>query len=260
MDHYFTCNTVGEILQWRVNQDVVGITGTETTGTIKPCTGTSNLQCITTLLSSPSSQAGMFTFHSVLIVSTTSMNIFNVVTCGNDIEFTSVSTNNTAKVQNVLNRRSHNVLNLQYLFSANIVNNSTTYFYLCGVNDVIQVWQTNGPPYVFTDTNAIGQDRTCLSADQTLAVQQTILMAREPYSIVAILLLTSIPDVNVTCASSQFKETLFHSEIQSTTVTTPPTTAPPTTAPPTTAEIFTTPAITNGNGMLFAHIVAIVHT
>ena len=265
MDYYFTCITVGQILQWRVSQDVhvFGFTGGETTGTIKTCTGTSNLQCITTLLSSQSFQAGLFTFHSVLIVSTTtSRNIFNVVTCGNEINSTSVTINDTAIAQNViLNRRSQNV-SLQYLFSANIVNDSTTSFYLCGVNDVIQAWQTNGLPYVFRDTDAIGRDRTFLSADETVAVQQTILMGREPYSLISILLL-SIPYVNVTCASSQFPETLFHSEVKSTTVTTPPPTAPPptdppTTAPPTTTEGFTTPAaITNGNGMLFAQIVAI---
>ena len=258
MDYYFTCSTVGQIHQWRVIQDVFGFIGGETTGTIKTCTGTSNLQCITTLLSSQSSQAGLFTFHSVLIVSTTtSRNIFNVVTCGNEINSTSVTINNTAIAQNViLNRISQNVLNLQYLFSANIVNDSTTSFYLCGVNDVIQAWQTNGLPYVFMDTDAIGQGRTFLSADETVAVQQTILMGREPYSLISILLL-SIPYVNVTCASSQFRETLSSSEVQCTTVTTPPTTALPTTAPPTTAEIFTTPDITNGNGMLFARIVAI---
>ena len=209
MDYYFTCSTVGKILQWRVNGVVFGFTGTETTtGTIKPCTGTSNFQCITTVLSFKSSQAGLFTFYSFLIVSTTtSINVFNVVTCGNDIEFTSVSTNNTGTAQNViLNRRSQNVF-FQYLFSANIVNDTTTYFYLCGVNDVIQAWQTNGLSYQFFDTDAIGRDRTFLSADQTVAVQQTILMGREPYSLISILLL-SIPYVNVTCASSQFPETL----------------------------------------------------
>ena len=176
---------MGKILQWRVNGVVFGFTGTETTtGTIKPCTA-SNFQCITTVLSFKLSQAGLFTFYSFLIVSTTtSINVFNVVTCGNDIEFTSVSTNNTGTAQNViLNRRSQNVF-FQYLFSANIVNNSTTYVYLCGVNDVIQIWQTNGLSYVFTNnTDAIVQNLTFLSADQTLAVQQTFLMGREPYLI-----------------------------------------------------------------------------
>ena len=245
MDHYFTCSTEGKILQWQVNQDIFGFIGGETTGTTITRTA-SNLQYIATLLSSHSSQSGLFTFDSVLIVSTTtSINVVIVVTCVNGVEFTSVTANDIATAHNeILNRISHNVF-LQYLFSANIVNNSTTYFYLCGVNDIFQAWQTNSLPYLFTNTDAIGQSRTFLLADQTLAVQQTILMAREPYSLIAILLLTTIPDVNVTCASSQFQGMLLFSDVQSSTVTTPP---------PTT-EGFTTPAITNG--MLFAHIVAI---
>ena len=249
MDYYFTCSSVGQILQWQVNQDRFGFIGGETTGTTITRTAL-NLQYITTLLSSQSSQAGLFTFDSVLIVSTTtSINVVIVVTCVNDVEFTSVTTNDIATAQNeILNQISQNVF-LQYLFSANIVNNSTTYFYLCGVNDIFQAWLTNSLPYGFTNTDAIGRNRTLLSADKTLAVQQAILMAREPYSIISILLLTSIPDVNVTCASSQFQRILFFSEVQSTTVTTPPPTAPPTTT-----EGFTTLAITNG--MLFAHIVA----
>ena len=245
MDYYFTCSTVGQILQWRVNQDVFGFIGGETTGT----TGTtitrtaSNLQYITTLLSSQSSQAGLFTFDSVLIVSTTtSINVVIVVTCFNGVEFKSVTINDAATAQNeIFNANSQNVF-LQYLLSATIVNDSTTYFYLCGVNDVIQQWQTNSLPYIFSNTDAIGRNRFDLSADQTLVARQAIVMAREPYSVVSILLLTSIPDVNVTCASSQFQRILFFSEVQSTTVTTPP---------PTT-EVFTT------NGMLFDHIVAII--
>ena len=248
MDYYFTCGTVGQILQWRVNDVVFGFIGGETTGT----TGTtikrtaSNLQYITTLLSSQSSQAGLFTFDSVLIVSTTtSINVI-VVTCFNGVEFKSVTINDAATAQNeILNANSQNV-SLQYLFSATIVNDSITYFYLCGVNDEIQQWQTNGLPYIFSNTDAIGRSRTVLSADQTVAAQQAILMAREPYSLIAILLLTSIPDVNVTCASSRFQGTLLFSDVQSTTVTTPP----PTT-PPTTTEVFT------NNGTLFDHIVAI---
>ena len=246
MDHYFSCSTVGQKLQWQVNQDVFEFIGGETTGT----TGTiitrtaSNFQYITTLLSSQSSQAGLFTFDSVLIVSsTTSMNVVIVVTCVNDIEFTSVTVKDEATAQNeILNLNSHNVF-LQYLFSATIVNDATTYFYLCGVNNEFQAWQTNNSlPYVFSKTDPIGRNRTDLSADQTLVAQQAILMAREPYSVVSILLLTRIPDVNVTCASSLFQETLFFSDVQSTIVTTPP---------PTTV---TTPDISFGK--LFAHIVA----
>ena len=248
MDYYFTCSTVGKILQWQVNHDRFGFIGGETTGT----TGTtiartvSNLQYITTLLSFQLSQAGLFTFDSVLIVSSTTTNVTTtsvlniiVVTCVNDIEFTSVTINAAATAQNeILNRISQNVF-LQYLFSAAIVNDSTTYFYLCGVNDVFQAWQTNSLPYGFSTTDMIGQDRTDLSADQTLAAQQAILMAREPYSLITILLLTRFPDVNVTCASTRFQGTLLFSDVQSTTVTTPP---------PTT-EFFTTPDI--NSGMLF---------
>ena len=246
MDYYFTCSTVGQKLQWQVNQDVFGFIGGATIGTTIKRTA-SNLQYITTLLSSHSSQAGLFTFNSVLIVSTTttSINVVIVATCVNDVEFKTVTINDAATAQNeILNANSQNVF-LQYLFSATIVNDSTSYFYLCGVNDVFQAWQTNSLPYGFTNTNAIGQDRIDLSADQTLAVQQAILMAREPYSLISILLLTSNPDVNVTCASNRFRRTLLFSDVLSTTVTTPP---------PTT-EDFTTPAITNG--MLFAHILAI---
>ena len=234
---------MGETLQWRVKDVVFGFIGRETTGT----TGTtitrtaSNFQYITTLLSSQSSQAGLFTFDSVLIVSTTtSINVVIVVTCYNGVEFKTVTINDAATAQNeILNATSQNV-SLQYLFSATIVNDSTTYFYLCGVNDEFQQWQTNSLPYIFSITDAIGRNRTVLSADQTVAAQQAILMAREPYSIISILLLTSIPDVNVTCASSRFRGTLLFSDVQSTTVTTPP---------PTT-EVFTT------NGTLFDHIVA----
>ena len=252
VDHYFACSTEGKILQWRVNKDVFGFIGGETTG-ITGTTGTtitrttSNYQYITTLLSSQSSQAGLYTLDAVLIVSTSVSNMDITVTCVDGISSTSVTINDTATVQNViLNRRSQNVFLL--LFSANIVNNSTTYFYLCGVNDEFQHWQINSLQYGFTNTDAIGQNRTFLSADQTVAAQQAILIAQEPYS-VSILLLTGIPDVNITCASSKFQETLLHSEVQSTTVTTPPTTAPPTTG--------TAPAITNGYGMLFAQIVAV---
>ena len=245
MDYYFTCSTVGEILQWRVNDVVIGFNGGETTGTPgTTLTRTmSNFQYITTLLSSQSSQAGLFTFDSVLIASTnTSINVVILVACVNGVDFTSVTINDAATAQNeILNANFHNVF-LQYLLSATIVNDSTTYFYLCGVNDEFQQWQTNSLPYIFSITDAIGRNRFDLSADQTLVARQAILMAREPYSVVSILLLTSIPDVNVTCASSQFQRILLFSEVQSTTVTTPP---------PTT-EVFTT------NSMLFAHIVAII--
>ena len=243
MDYYFTCSSVGRILQWRVNQDVFGFIGGETTETTIT-RNASNFQYITTLLSSQSSQAELFTFDSVLIVSTTtSINVVIVVTCFNGVEFKTVTINDAATAQNeILNATSQNVF-LQYLFSATIVNDSTTYFYLCGVNDVIQQWKTNSLPYLFTNTDAIGQIRIDWSADRTLVAQQAILMAREPYSFVSILLLTRIPDVNVTCASNQFQGTLFFSDVQSTIVTTPP---------PTTV---TTPDISLGK--LFAHIVAV---
>ena len=248
MDYYFICSTVGQILQWRANDVVFGFIGGETTGT----TGTtitrtaSNLQYITTLLSSQSSQSGLFTFDSVLIVSTiTSINVVIVVTCFNGVEFKSVTINDAATAQNeILNANSQNVF-LQYLLSATIVNDSITYFYLCGVNDEFQAWQTNSLPYIFRNTDAIGQNIIDLSVDQTLVAQQAILMAREPYSLISILLLTSIPDVNVTCASSLFQGTLYFSDVQSTTVTTPPPIS----------EVYTAPD--NNSGMLFAHIIAI---
>ena len=145
----------------------------------------SNFECITTLLSSQSSQAELYTLCSVLIVSTntSASNVDNTVTCVDGINSTSVTINDTAIAQNViLNRRSQNVF-LQYLFSANIVNNSTTNFSLCGVNDEFQHWQTNSLPYRFTNTDAIGGNRTFLSADQTVAAQQAILIARNLFDL-----------------------------------------------------------------------------
>ena len=180
----------------------------------------------------------------------TTISVSNVditVTCTNDINSTSVTINDAATAQNkVLNATFQNVF-LRYLFSATLVNDSTTYFYLCGVNDEFQAWQTIDLPYGFSTTDVIGQDRIFLSADRTVAVQQAILIPREPNLLTTVLLLTGIPDVNVICASNQVQQTIFFSNVLSTNVANPPSTT----------EAITSRDINITTGMLLAHVAVI---
>ncbi len=164
-------------------------------------------QCIATVLSSKYVN-GLYLFNSILIVS----DQYKVkVSCVISNQSSNVIDTSGSNLQNAsLTKVTDNVL-LQYMFQANIFGNLTTYFYICGVNDVTQAWQTTGLATGYSNTDRIGDNRTKLSGN--LAIEAAFLLGFEPYSLVSVFILTTRSEINVKCASNSHQLTILYDDI-----------------------------------------------
>ena len=200
IDNYFTCNVVGQTLQWEVNQTRLG--GFDVGSARALTSSKSNFNYTTNLLSSQPLN-GQFSFASVLVVSISGTSTLDVV-CRNEVVQNSTS-NRVAPLIQTMNIRKHvDSVYLHYILTKDIISSSTnlyTSIFICGVQNVFQTWQVERSPYGFDTSSKIGDDRLFLSQDTTVVNEQAILIARVPYQIVSILFITDISDVvNVTCS------------------------------------------------------------
>ena len=201
IDNYFTCNVVGQTLQWEVNQTRLG--GFDVGSARALTSSKSNFNYTSNLLSSQPLN-GQFSFASVLVVSISGTSTLDVV-CRNEVVQNSTS-NRVAPLIQTMNIRKHtDSVYLHYILTKNIISSSTnlyTSIFICGVQNVFQTWQVERSPYGFDTSSKIGDDRLFfLSQDRTVVNEQAILIARVPYQIVSILFITDTSDiVNVTCS------------------------------------------------------------
>jgi len=223
-DYYFRCKTNEDNLVWQLNQTTLQFNRNEMNGTTKLFVGTNQLQIITTLLFVEQQNDNASALHSVLIISGPT-NLINAnndtsLNCNNRSLFLATTLDRTFPMFNII-RVYSNVIIYKYLFSAQILNNSTTYFFVCGVNGPLQVWSSGGESYGFTTrNNAVGDHRTKFqnSAYSTLIDHQT-------NSLTSVLLLTEKDDMdtNITCSSiSDQVVTITLEEVRGS-ITTPPT-------------------------------------
>lgn len=212
VDYYFICETTGTTLQLQVNDAIVA--GFDPGNVRRTRTGSmANFDFVASLQLSQD-YLGKTTFAAILIVMVKS-NITLTVTCWNELKFAKVSNKDTAVEKSTVIHSADpsGSLVLQFLFSATIVNNTKTYFYMCAVKGLYQGWQTNAQEFGFGQQDVIGKQKIFLSVDGTVSEQHAILITPGPFSLVSLLLVTGIPGVNVTCASLQHERTILFSDV-----------------------------------------------
>ena len=208
MDYYFSCNIEGQTLQWEVNDIRLG--GFDV-GSPKAWTSSKfGINYTAALLSSDLTAAGYNTFDSVLVISVLNDSRLDVV-CRSESMQNKTSNEVDPLVDEMNAKQSNPTIFLEYILTGRIIQNFEnllTSIFICGVENVYQTWQVNGPRYGFDTTSRIGQDRVQSENSATVG-ELAVLVAREPYQIVTILFVTDSSNVTVTCASGEQQEQLL---------------------------------------------------
>ena len=209
-DYYFCCNVKGLTLIWEVNG--FGLGGFEEGQTaMVHSSSKGNFNYIATLLSSRLESQGQFTFDSVLIVSLPDNSSTLNVTCRSDSASESTSNHDEPqeKYNEPLRNHSH-IIYLERIFTGIIVHNyelentsisASTSIFVCGVQNLFQTWQASRQPYGFDVDDRVGLNRDILSSDGATVNEQAIYLAKQPYEIVTVFLVTNHSNVTVRCAS-----------------------------------------------------------
>ena len=216
-DYYFSCNTVGASPLWEVNGtglnefQGVNIVGQVLAGTLPSYTYTA------TLLSSKPTTGGQFTFDSILIVSQAEISSLDVV-CSNGTS--SSRTSNMDNGKGVESCTSTSSIFEEYLLTEDIVGDqiNPTSIFICGVQNTILYWRTGTSSELgFGAFNNIGQEKRNVENSATTVMEQAILIAKEPYLIVSVFLVTATSDVTVTCGDDNQTEVSLTSRYNSST-------------------------------------------
>ncbi len=199
-DYYFSCSGNGVNIQWQINDVSVNLTAREVYQDASVYTG-AEFQCLAFLLSSTSSNEN-FQFYSILLVSAASDGTNFEVNCS-----TNSHTSNSTKITSndsdnpLVSSMDEQVL-LQCLFKQNILRNTPTYFYICGVNnDDFIAWQTTGTPESYDIQDRIGKRGRVTDKNNTGIEVAYLIGFNKPYRLVSIFLVTG-SNINVTCGSN----------------------------------------------------------
>ena len=214
-DYYFNCNTVGVVLLWNVNG--AGLGGFLSGDLGEAVAGTTpNFTYTAILLSLKQLTDRQFTFDSILIVSLPGSSSLDVV-CSNG-----PSSNRTSNVDNgkgVENSNSTNSIFEEYLLTEDIVGDKTSQasIFICGVKSSLMYWRagTNSSELGFSEFDNVGQIRRNLEPGATIVKELAIVIAKEPYQIVSVLLVTDTSSVTATCGDNQQNEVSLTSRYDS---------------------------------------------
>ena len=201
MDFYFRCIIENaSTLQWKVNGFGLGGYFQVRTGHILSGSR-SRFDYTASLLSlQPTSIEALFTFVSVLIVSTLASHLNLDVVCSNGLASSNTSNTEPTTLHEIANYS--NTVSLRYILSRDLIPNNESLFtsiFECGVNNSYLNWQANSNKYGFSIFDGVNQDRLFLEQGSTTFDQQAILIAKQPYPIVTVLFVRSTSDIIVKC-------------------------------------------------------------
>ena len=201
-DYYFSCNTVGASLLWKVNGTRLNeFQGVDFVGKVFSGTKLSYTYTATLLSSKPTTDT-QFTFDSILIVSQPGNSSLDVM-CGNGS-----SSSRTSNVENRrgMDRNCTNSIFVEYLLTDRVVGDKTkqTSIFICGVQNSFMFWHTGTSNLLgFSEFDTVGQERRSVNEGATTVNHHGILIVLEPYLIVSVFLVTATSDVTVTCGDNQ---------------------------------------------------------
>ena len=202
IDHYFCCNVVGLYLIWQYNDITIR-------GFFPPDIGDavvssrSGVQFTTTLLSSRTheSDTSLTELDSILVVSFEDVvdTLPFEITCSNEVE--SRITNSTTLTDKVVDSNKMNGITFDYvLFHTIVRSRNNTHVFVCGSNSDFQFLETAGPPISFSQSDTVGEVRTVLSSDRSTVNILGILMARDLFNKITLLIVPENSSVvNVRC-------------------------------------------------------------
>ena len=213
-DYYFNCYTTGGSLLWEVNGfGLNGFQGGNKVGQVLSGT-TPNYTYTATLLSSKPTTD---TLDSILIVSRPDISSLDVV-CSNGPS--SSRTSNMENGKGVESCTSTSSIFEEYLLTEDIVGDqiNPTSIFICGVQNTFLYWRAvTNIEFGFGAFNNIGQERRNVEDGATTVMEQAILIAKEPYLIVSVFLVTATSDVTVTCGDDNQTEVSLTSRYNSST-------------------------------------------
>lgn len=201
-DYFFSCTTIGQTLQWEVNNyGLGGFDGADDIGRVLASTR-SNFSYTATLLAIEKKTSSPYSYSSVLILSVIPR-LLNI-SCLNGS--TSRSTRNSFGNDNIENRKNSDNIHFIYLLSQPIISVTSisylTSVFICVVNNFNMSWRTNASDniYVFsTAGNNVGEHFEHLRDSDTVVAQQAILIGRGPHNLVSVFFATGNADTTVTC-------------------------------------------------------------
>ena len=203
IDHYFSCNTIGPMIKWGLNEQTLAGFSLDEVG--KAVTSMEqNFDYTAALLSSrriPGQTHAMLT--SILKVSFEKNEIENFnVTCSNGLMINHTSTTtNPVYVESVDNIQiMGDIIALKHVLSGNLIHNSSslTHILTCGTANRSLTWGINREGIVFYPSDRIGRYIPD-TLDGISVFKLAILIAHQPFETTSVIFLTSDSNINVTC-------------------------------------------------------------
>ena len=208
-DFYFCCNVQGPNMQWTINGSDYGLFLPEELQQVRR-ESLPNFNYTTTLLSSRTTEAGVYQLDSVMIVSVAddiALNVGCVSDTGSDLASNrEISTNQLKQLQ-------FPMIRIVQLWAGTIIQGggTSTTCLLCEVDYSTQFWETNnGDSLGFDSYSDIGSESSLLSTDESFLRLQTILIDQPPQRLVSILLLSDSSVSNVTCFANGYSLNSAH--------------------------------------------------
>ncbi len=201
-DFYFCCNTHGNLLLWEYNHQSLSAFLTDDVGRVL-LSVRADYTFTATLLSSQPIFDNVATMDSVLVISFhkgTNPSSFSV-SCISDRHIATVSHQVSTANKTIPNR---DVVQLKYLVSGNIVSQDYySHILVCEVPQTPQFIGVIEPILSFSRFDSVGRARTIFSEDRNTAEVQGILMARDNFVSVALILVSLNVSVStVSCYDS----------------------------------------------------------
>ncbi len=201
-DFYFCCNTHGRFLQWEYNHQSLTAFRTNDVGEVW-LNERADYTYTATLLSSQPIFDNVATMDSVIVISFhKGMNPSNFsVSCISDRHIATVSHQVSTANKTITNRDD---VQLKYLVSGRIVSQDyDSHILVCEVPQTPQFISVIEPILSFSRFDSAGQARTIFSEDRNTAEVQGILMARDNFVSVALILVSlNVSESNVSCYDS----------------------------------------------------------
>lgn len=201
-DYYFSCSAVGQTLQWSVNRLGLGgfFTGSnagDLLTSFRP-----NFTYSASLLSKRTLTQSQLNFTSVLLISAL-YELHLEVACRTESE--QEITSNVKGLTHIVSKEANHFVHLQYVFNEHIVSNTAlTSVFLCEVDGLSMSWKANAN-YDFGLSDVIGASGQELYTEggRSVVEEQAILIAREPYPFVSLLVITNYSGITVVCGSEK---------------------------------------------------------
>ncbi len=210
-DHYFGCSLMGQVILWQVNgESLGGFLANSLTRSIVS-TG-SNFKYTNTALTirSLNKTLGEAVFESILIISITDrQNIFLNVSCSNNINITSTTTNVTPLMRGITySSEVGPESGLEHAFTKpqdSITNGGQLIFvFVCGTNSLNQQIGVDNRTIGFSTSDEVGETRGDSLINGTLTFE-AVLSSRQPFRTTSFVFITRVADFRFTCANTFMK-------------------------------------------------------